>query len=435
MGFRNAYEAANYGTRDGAGLFVSIRGKNPTLTVASSTGITYTSNAVIIDSSLMYDLSNIKEGMVIDTMHDTPFSSIVSSVDLANRTIVVEDGWYPKGSTTPSVPASDVGFYVAKITFVWGENTAVHLYDSDETTRGAIAEYDIINDKTGGLIDGLTFLSKSTVKNGHVIRTIIADGAKGFNQFAIIDGCDVAIVDNNSQKTIRKNHNDNNQFLINSQNSEDGNAFNLRNDGRSNRLRGEFRVVSGNGSIENEASNMILLNVNSDTSIFIRNAFGYSGELFYIDNISDYTVTINTRNHGFSEGATASTELRVHAKETILLLSDGTYWQVLIRHSKMKSLGDISTESVITSFGASNYVIAGGAIHVRLFATATSSIANKTKIASLPSGIYAGLGNVAVKTVQGRTAIFTINTDGTITTSSEITNGDQFLLEFSTLVY
>lgn len=200
-------------------------------------------------------------------------------------------------------------------------------------------------------------------------------------------------------------------------------------------MRGEFRVVSGSGSIENEASNMILLNGNSDTDLHIRDAFGYSGELFYIDNISDYTAAIRTRNYGFREGATASTELRVHAKETILLLSDGTYWQVLIRHSKMKSRGDISTESVITSFGTSNYVIAGGAIHGRLSARANSSIANDTKIASLPSGVYAGIGNVAVKTAQGHTAIFTINADGTITTSSKITDGDQFLLEFSTLVY
>lgn len=401
MGFKNAQETAYYNTRDGVGIFTNIRGKNPTVSIATGTDIHYSIDSVTVSGA---NFNTLQHGDVIDTLHETPFSSLVDHVE--NDTIYVQNGWFEKNTGLSKTPSDNVGFKVGAVTFVWNFNSSIHLYDSDETTRGAVAEYDITNDKVGGLIDGIAFLSKGSQHNGTVINTIIANENAGFNYFAIINGCKTAFADNNSVTTLRKNHNNDNNYIINSVNYDNDNTtYNMRNDGRQNKFRGELNFITSDADCN---TNIVVAELTKDSQLNM--PVNVSNDIITITNNSLFHLTLI----GKFLRNTLKTNYVMTSGEVVTILSYRGAWIVL--SSSNNKNGVYTFTPLVTALGTNYYVIDNNLIHIHL-SFITSADMNKTNIYNLPNFYkYKQLSNLAFKDVT--TSTIEITEDGNINCTS-----------------
>lgn len=387
MGFKNAQETAYYKTRDGVGIFTNIRGKNPEVEIANGVDVHYDINSVTVSGA---NFNNVQHGDVIDTLHETPFSSLVDYAE--NDTIYVQGGWFEKNTGLSKTPSDNIGFKVGAITFVWNFNSSIHLYDSDETTRGAVAEYDITNDKVGGLIDGITFLTKGSQHNGTVINTIIENENTGFNYFAIINGCKTAFADNGSNTTLRKNHTDNNKYIINSANSVDNGVYNMRNDGRQNKFRGELKIIETDSDCN---TNIVVAELTKDSQLNMPT--DVSNDIITITNNSLFHLTLT----GKFLRNTLETNYVMVSGEVVTVLSYRGAWIVLTSCNNKN--GVYTFTPLVSELGTNYYVINNNLIHIHI-SFITSADMNKTSVYNLPSFYkYKKLSNLAYKDVTTST--------------------------------
>lgn len=400
MGFKNAQETAYYKTRDGVGIFTNIRGKNPEVKIANDANIHYGVKSVTCDNA---NFNQLQHGDVIDTFHETPFSSLVDYVN--GDTIYVQDGWFEKQTGLSKTPVDGVGFKVGAISFVWNFNSSIHLYDTDETTRGAVAEYDITNDKVGGLIDGITFLTKGSQHNGTVINTIIDNENCGFNYFGIINGCKIGFADNNTSTSLRKNHNNNNNYIINSVNYENNNSvYNMRNDGRQNKFRGELKFITSDSDCD---KNIIVAELTKDSTLILPT--DVNNDIITITNNSLYHLTLQ----GKFLRNTLETNYIMIASEVVTLLSFRGAW-IILSSSNNKN-GVYTFNPLVTILGTNYYVIDNKFIHIHLAFQSTADMID-TPIYNLPSFYkYKALSNLASKDIS---SIIKINENGNITCTS-----------------
>lgn len=405
MGFRNAQETAYYKTRDGVGIFTNIRGKNPTIKIDNNNDIHYDVKSV---TCIGKNFNTLQHGDVIDTFHDTPFSSLVDYVD--NDTIYVQDGWFEKNTGLSKTPSDNVGFEVGAISFVWNFNSSIHLYDTDKTTRGAVAEFDITNDKVGGLIDGITFLTKGSQPNGTVINTIIGNENTGFNYFAIINGCKTAFADNNSNITLRKNHSDDNHYIINSVNYENNNTvYNMRNDGRQNKFRGELQFIASDSDCD---KNIVVAELTKDSMLTLPT--NVSNDIITITNNSLYHLTLIGK---FLRNSLITNYVMI-AGEVVTLLSYRGAW-IILSSSNNKN-GVYPFKTLATELGTCYYVIDNNLIHIHIAFITTDNM-NKTTVYSLPNFYkYKLLNNIA--THNERPSLIEVTENGNINCTSSVVN-------------
>ena len=140
---QNGQEASLYRGRDSVALFIGNQGRNPYLSVASST--TYTQNSVTYPNGA--DLSKIKVGMVIDTTGTPVYSGILTAIDTTNHVFTV-DGWYNNG--TLGQPTNGDGYEIGGVRKIWGKNTAVTLNPSFPQVLACGEEMNLNNNLASG---------------------------------------------------------------------------------------------------------------------------------------------------------------------------------------------------------------------------------------------------------------------------------------------
>lgn len=400
MGFKNAQETAFYNTRDGVGIFTNIRGKNPAVKIDSGSDIIYDIKSVTYKGG---DFNQLQHGDVIDTFHNPPFSSLVDYVE--NDTIYVQEGWFEKQTGLSKTPSDNIGFKVGSVSFVWNFNSSLHLYDSDETTRGAVAEYDITNDKVGGLIDGIAFVAKGTQHNGTVINTIIDNENCGFNYFGIINGCKTGFADNNTTTSLRKNHNNDNNYIINSVNYDANSVFNMRNDGRQNKFRGELQFITTDSVCDR---NIVVAELTKDSTLTLPTIV--SNDIITITNNSLFNLNLQ----GKFLRNTLETNYNMFPSEVVTLLSYRGAW-IILSSSNNKN-GVYTFTPLASGLGTNYYIIDNNLIHVHLAFTTTADMDN-TIIYRLPNFYkYKKISNLPFKDTT--TSILSVDENGNIACKS-----------------
>ena len=169
----NSEEASLYRGRDSVALFIANQGADPILSVADDAGIDYTETYVTYPEDA--DISKVKVGMVIDTLHSDPLSGIITAIDEDNHRFYIEDGWYYNGVKNAN-PADGKGYKVGKIVKIWGSNTVVSLFPQFEQNLAVGEEMGLNNmlaDATPKSIIGYDVVTLGTGKGdiGYLART------------------------------------------------------------------------------------------------------------------------------------------------------------------------------------------------------------------------------------------------------------------------
>lgn len=166
-------EASLYRGRDSVALFIANQGADPILSVEDDAGIDYTETYVTYPEDA--DISKVKVGMVIDTLHANQLSGIITSIDEDNHRFYIDDGWYYNGVKNAN-PDDGKGYKVGKIVKIWGSNTVVSLLPQFEQTLAVGEEMGLNNmlaDVTPKSIIGYDVVTLGTGKGdiGYLART------------------------------------------------------------------------------------------------------------------------------------------------------------------------------------------------------------------------------------------------------------------------
>lgn len=121
--------AATYTDRDHVGQFISAYSFTPDVLDGTTT---YTASTLTNGGvPALNDGTRIKPGMVIDTLHATPYTGRVVSV--SGSTITV-DGWYLRGTGAAGTPANATGAVVNPNNKIFGQNIVVSAQGNGTTT-------------------------------------------------------------------------------------------------------------------------------------------------------------------------------------------------------------------------------------------------------------------------------------------------------------
>lgn len=93
-------------------------------------------------SAVGLDFSGVKKGMVLRTLHATPYYGIVTSVS-GTRIYIAE--WRKVGSTTGETPAAGSGLRINPVDKLWALNCNVELPFGSRTQNAAVAEFGLAN--------------------------------------------------------------------------------------------------------------------------------------------------------------------------------------------------------------------------------------------------------------------------------------------------
>ena len=237
----NTKGLSKYDSRDSVSLYVHNQTALPTL---ECDNVSYAELSVTVTDSS--DLSKLKPGMIIDTKH-TPnhYVGIIKSIN--DKTIEVIDGWYKVvsgvGSETPSTPSNDKGFYVNKMTKIWGINNNIII---DKGVPNAVAEEIGVftNHAEIGIVGGIDLVNfKLSSHFGYKARGVTVGFQKGF----VSEKSDIHFIGEQSKPT---------GTLLQSINS-DGSSWYVKNSGLQSELALEIQVVTTSTS------------ANANKSIFI----------------------------------------------------------------------------------------------------------------------------------------------------------------------
>ena len=146
---------ATYTNRDSCALYVENSGQQPPLTIPANQVI-YHANDCVLPSDI--NMSQIKVGMILDTVGDVNKNWYVGVVESINgTTLVLEDGWYlvRNDGVTPTkgVPTNGLGLRVNMNSKVWNINSNMFIYDGcpagANMELGVLCKHSEINDVGG----------------------------------------------------------------------------------------------------------------------------------------------------------------------------------------------------------------------------------------------------------------------------------------------
>lgn len=296
------HRLAEYPDRDTVTLYRANSSRFPTV---ETNAVTYTAKSVVINDGTL--LTNVKEGMIVDTKHTPKYSGFVESV--AGNTLNIRN-WYQMGNTAKGqIPPNTAGIKVNPITKVWVDNANVYLMSEHDVTSGVIGEYGVLNEKANGMdINGLDVVSLGNFKGNNAF---IARSSKENNKFS------VGFKDVNSDVALYSENSKDNELLL--KNAVFG--FTMRNDGMMNRIKTTL-VNSNQTTTIDPNNNPVFLLTNTATHSIITPAQGYNCLLF-VYNLNESAVTINGQ---FAGGLTSYS---VPARTTKIITSDGGSWFVL----------------------------------------------------------------------------------------------------------
>ena len=132
---------ATYDNRDIVGIYNSISTNRDNIYTYENCNFTQHTVAI----PLSYDISDILEGMIIDTTHSPKFSGLIKSIDRDSNTIEVYN-WYQLGNQDlGQIPSDGATIKINNITKIWNINTNLYLEADDPDTAACGFEMGIIN--------------------------------------------------------------------------------------------------------------------------------------------------------------------------------------------------------------------------------------------------------------------------------------------------
>lgn len=318
--YTSTKQVSSYENRDSVALYTSNTSRNATLTVSSGT-ITYGATTVQVTGTTV-DMSAIKEGMIIDTLH-TPnrWASIIDSVNVATQTITVKDGWYlvqSGGSETPSMPTNNIGFKVDKVDKIWGINNNVFLNTDDETPNAVAEEIGLFNNKTGASMGGIDLVNfgANNIEFGIKIRNAVGVLSKIISGFKFLD-CQYAI--KNLSDTLS-------DFILYSTKKNevyDKDSFYIKNDGTQNKLKVEVKNINSLSDTFNISTTVAIFNIPLDSQYILPLASENIGRVYYIRNSGSKFTIKNSEGLIFNPLTGSLNTYEVKSADVLTLISDG----------------------------------------------------------------------------------------------------------------
>lgn len=325
---------SKYGDRDSCAIF----GSNSTSENHKdfTTGVVFTEDTVTVPDLEGFE---VKEGMIIDTLHTPKFSGYVTKVD--GNTIHVLNGWYQNNSecACPELPPNTAGIRINPTTKIWGMNVNIHLEKDHLPTAGAIAEFGVFNEQESHQDDvvGVDMLSggKGRVLVGYRARTLQGKGkmVQGFLSETNEQGfravsCDISYTCDNAvaigylsqgSPVAFQSRGDSKKIALLTEGAEKQTA--LYNDGTWRNFGLSRATISDGGTIDPTNTSLAFV---QGGSVTLGTAKGVQENLMKIINYSANECVINA-NAILVKGI-QETQVRLKSFKTLELFSDGDNW-------------------------------------------------------------------------------------------------------------
>lgn len=142
MGISADSELATYFDRDSAAFYAQ---NTAPAKFFETTATTYT--ATTLTSGTAVDVTKLKVGMLIDTLHATKYSGRIVSWN-AGGTVITVSGWYEQGDTSAGqVPPNGTHAVINPITKVWAHNANVEVQATSYGSAACGFELGVVNNK------------------------------------------------------------------------------------------------------------------------------------------------------------------------------------------------------------------------------------------------------------------------------------------------
>ena len=92
-----------------------------------------------------YDFTKLKKGMVVKTLHSTPYFGLILSV--SGQTVVISE-WRKADSVSSELPPGGTGLVINPVDKLWALNCNIDLPPGSRTKNCAIAEFGLVNNTT-----------------------------------------------------------------------------------------------------------------------------------------------------------------------------------------------------------------------------------------------------------------------------------------------
>lgn len=297
----NDEKLAQYPNRDSVGEYVANSGRNATLDINT---VTYTVNSVTVPVGT--DLSQVKNGMIIDTKHSNKFSGFVVGV---NGNVIQVKNWYQMENTAlGQIPDNTAGIYVNPITKVWAVNNNVMLPSSATTNSGTGNETGFVNDKQdGGDTTIFDAVSLGTYGPSQAFRSRSSkDTNRNLVGYRSVNDKNAFVSDNSIT----------NETLLNNVSS----GFSIKNDGEMSR----FKLLTGNSgntlNISPNTTPVFLISSSDDHTISAPS--GNGGKMIFVFNTTGVDVNIG----GNFWQPTVAGSILVPARKGKIIFTDGGIW-------------------------------------------------------------------------------------------------------------
>ena len=296
---RNSEEASLYTGRDSVALFIANQGADPVLSIADDAGIDYTETYVTYPEDV--DISKVKVGMIIDTLHTDQLSGIITTIDEENHRFYIEDGWYHAGVKN-SNPADGKGYKIGKIVKIWGSNTVVSLLPEFEQ-RLAVGEEmglnNMLDNSVNKKIIGYDVVTLGTGKGD--VAYLARTGGAVFDSPGDVGKLEHGFIAQGCTEGFTAETDDDNNFLLVSKNASSQltkNRFYIAVDGKMTNPKNPTANIGANGQIPNPEIKYWVFIPNSAINYTLpdltQDAYkSYNDRTYVFLNRSAYNVTLS----------------------------------------------------------------------------------------------------------------------------------------------
>lgn len=260
--------------------------------------------------------------MVIDTLHENKYSSLINYIDYDNNIIYVKEGWYYNNKK--GVPTNDFGVKVNSITKIWGINSNIILDGNSDCYQGVVCEYGIYNDRIDGVAGGVDVVSLGEYQLQFGYQARKGDDA--------IHDMKVGYLSRDAKCGFKNKSNNDNGILIQTSdyngNYDENINFQILNDGTLNKLKLITTVYIDDLQIGDTTGIALLVPPDGNMKYKLPSVNNRYGCQLTILNASDYNTTISSTNDIISSNQ-KSKNYTLKPFESVTLISDLSNYYVI----------------------------------------------------------------------------------------------------------
>lgn len=373
-GYRDAKHTSEYLNRDSVAQFTQINGANATITY-NNTDIEYTVNTAKFPTMSDTDFDKIKVGMVVDTLHrPNQWTGIIKSLDKANKTIIMDEGFYQVGNNeTTTIPTVGVGLQINIIGKIYSYNSITHIPHDCETHEAMAMEIDLFKDKEEGNIGGIDMVNMGR-KAMFGMYTHKAFDGDGFIYGNITEDCEVGWEH-------RWNETQGHLPMMRSKINGDtlGKGFSIYNDGTMSKFKGFITVIDNIGKQIALGTTTVLFRLAQESNyIFTAASEAEIGSLRIVKNIGTKNVTLT--DCGFFKDSLKNS-LTLKKGDSYVLQSDGITWNIVAEYNNTPKGYEIIKDTIVYPYTEDvDTLIVNGTKDINIDIYALKDLKSGTKI-------------------------------------------------------